>query len=294
MDLTQALTAAGAPVDRWVSRVFASPYDAGTAFVAKNGFRNDDFTPYLYKTTDYGQTWTKIVANLPAGAINVVVQDRKNRSLLFVGTDVGVFVSIDGAATWTRFKSNLPTVSVQDLVIHPRENDLVLGTYGRGFWTGDISPLQDLTAETLSASVHLFDIKPKAHYGFSTQGMNYRLFGNKYIEVPNEPDAMIIDYWAKEASAKQERITITDIAGKQIAQLSDEVKAGLNRVQWGMTEVTAPPPGVAAGRGARAGGAGGGRGGGGGALVPPGDHLVTLEIGTDKETKVGKVRDRIW
>ncbi len=293
-DLTQALAAAGAPVDRWVSRVLASPHDPGTAFVSTNGFRNDDFTPYLYKTTDYGQTWTKITANLPPGAVNVVVQDRKNKNLLFIGTDMGVFVSIDGAATWTRFRSNLPTVSVQDLLIHPREDDLVLGTYGRGFWTGDISPLEDLTPETLAENVHLFDIKPKAHYGFSTQGMNYRLFGNKYIEVPNEPDAMMINYWAKNASTTPARITITDIAGKQIAQLTGEVKAGLNRVPWGMTEMTAPPPGGAPGRGARAGGGGGGPGGGGGALVPPGDYLVTLEIGTDKQTRVGKVRDRIW
>jgi len=293
-DLTQPLAAAGAPVDRWVSRVFASPHDAGTAFVSKNGFRNDDFTPYLFKTTDYGQTWTKITANLPSGAVNVVVQDRKNKNLLFIGTDMGVFVSIDGAASWTRFKSNLPTVAVHDLLIHPRESDLVLGTYGRGFWTGDISPLQDLTPETLTANVHLFDIKPKAHYGFSTQGMNYRLFGNKYIEVPNEPDAMMINYWAKVASATPARITIADISGKQVAELTGEVKAGLNRVPWGMTEVTAPPPGAAAGRGARAGGAGGGRGGGGGVLVPPGDYLVTLEIGSDKLTKVGKVRERIW
>src|SRR5579864_68780 len=293
-DLTQPLAAAGAPVDRWVSRVFASPHDAGTAFVSKNGFRNDDFTPFLFKTTDYGQTWTKITANLPSGAVNVVVQDRKNKNLLFIGTDMGVFVSIDGAASWTRFKSNLPTVAVHDLLIHPRESDLVLGTYGRGFWTGDISPLQDLTPETLTANVHLFDIKPKAHYGFSTQGMNYRLFGNKYIEVPNEPDAMMINYWAKVASATPARITIADISGKQVAELTGEVKAGLNRVPWGMTEVTAPPPGAAAGRGARAGGAGGGRGGGGGVLVPPGDYLVTLEIGSDKLTKVGKVRERIW
>jgi photosystem II stability/assembly factor-like uncharacterized protein len=301
-DLTQALTAAGAPVDRWVSRVFASPHDPGTAFVSKNGFRNDDFTPYLYETTDYGQTWTKITANLPTGAINVVVQDRKNKNLLFIGTDMGVFVSIDGAASWTRFTSNLPTVAVHDLLIHPRENDLVLGTYGRGFWTGDISPLQDLTPETLTQSVHLFDIEPKAHYGFSAQGMNYRLFGNKYIEIPNEPDAMMINFWSKDAVASGARITITDIVGKQIAQLPSTqfpptpVHPGLNRVQWNMTEMPAgPPAGGAAGRGARAGGAGGGgRGSGGGTIVPAGDYLVTLEIGSEKQTKVGKVRERIW
>jgi hypothetical protein len=112
--------------------------------------------------------------------------------------------------------------------------------------------------------------------------------------VPNEPDAMMINYWAKAASSTSARITITDIAGKQIAQLTGEVKAGLNRVPWNMTEMTTPPPGAAAGRGARGGGAGGGRGGGGGPLVAPGDYLVTLEIGGDKQTKVGKVRERIW
>ncbi|MCX6545935.1 MAG: hypothetical protein NTV05_16180 [Acidobacteria bacterium] len=292
-DLTPALTAAGAPADRWVSRVLASPHDAGTAFVAKNGFRNDDFMPYLYKTTDYGHTWTAISANLPTGAVNVIVQDRKNRNLLFVGTDIGVFVSIDGAATWIRFTSNLPTVAVHDLLIHPREHDLVLGTYGRGFWTGDISPLQDLTPATLAQSVHLFDIEPRAHYGFGSQGMNYRLFGDRYIEVPNEPDAMTINFWAKEASTAPATITITDISGRLVAQLPPTpVRAGLNRLRWGMNETAAAPAGGAPGRGARAGG-GGGRGGGG-ALVPPGDYLVTLEIGADKQTTIGKVRERIW
>ena len=94
-DVTPALVAAGAPVDRWVSRVFASPFDANTAFVSKTGYRNDDFAPYLYRTTDGGKTWTSISANLPKAGINVVVQDRKNKNLLVVGNDVGVFVSID-------------------------------------------------------------------------------------------------------------------------------------------------------------------------------------------------------
>ena len=145
-DLTPALVAAKAPADRWVSRVFASPHDPAVAFVAKNGFRNDDFAPYLYRTTDYGKTWTSISANLPNAPINVVVQDRKNKQLLFVGNDVGVFVSIDGGERWSALKANLPTVAVHDLTIHPRENDLVIATYGRALWTGDITPLQELTA----------------------------------------------------------------------------------------------------------------------------------------------------
>ena len=256
-ELTPSISAAGGPADRWVSRVFASTHDAGTAFVSQNGYRFDDFSPYVYMTTDFGQTWKSIVSDLPAGAVNVVVQDHKNRNLLFVGTDIGVFVSIDMGGSWTRLKANLPTVAVHDLVIHSRENDLVLGTYGRGFWVGDISPLQDLSAQTLAEPLHLFDIEPKAHYGFSDQGMNYHLFGDKYIEVPNEYDGMVINYWSREAVATGARVTITDASGRQVALLQGQVRAGLTRVQWNMTETlaAAAPP---AGRGGRGGGRGGG------------------------------------
>jgi photosystem II stability/assembly factor-like uncharacterized protein len=286
-ELTPSIAAAGGPADRWVSRVFASTHDAGTAFVSKNGFRFDDFSPYLYMTTDFGQTWKSIVSDLPAGAVNVVVQDRKNKNLLFVGTDIGVFVSIDMGGSWTRLKANLPTVAVHDLVIHPRENDLVLGTYGRGFWVGDISPLQDLSAQTFAEPLHLFDIEPKAHYGFSDQGMNYHLFGDKYIEVPNEYDGMVINYWSREAVATGARVTITDASGRQVAQLQGQVRAGLNRVQWNLTETVAAA-GPPTGRGGR----GGGRGGG--PLVAAGDYRVTLEVGDARLTKPAKVRERIW
>ena len=158
-DATPALVAAGAPVDWAVSRVFASPHDAATAFVSKSGFRHDDFRPQLFKTTDLGKSWTRISGNLPNEPINVVVQDRKNRNLLIVGTDQAVHVSIDGGASWSRLKANLPTVAFHDLTIHPRENDLVMGTYGRAVWVGDITPLQDLSPATLDKTAHLFDYR---------------------------------------------------------------------------------------------------------------------------------------
>ncbi len=286
-DVTPALVAAGAPVDRWVSRVFASPFDADTAFVAKNGYRFDDFTPYLYRTTDGGKTWTSISANLPKASINVVVQDRKNKNLLIVGNDIGVFVSIDTGASWTRLKANLPTVAVHDLLIHPREGDLVLGTYGRGFWTGDITPLQELTPEVLDQNVHFFDIEPRARYSFSGQGMNYHLFGSKYIEVLNERDALTFNYYLKAADSAGAHVTITDVAGKPIAQLTGPGRAGLNRIEWPMQIMTggAAPP---AGRGG-----GGGRGGQVGPPAPIGDYIVTLEAGGEKLTKIGRIRERI-
>jgi hypothetical protein len=117
--------------------------------------------------------------------------------------------------------------------------------------------------------------------------MNYHLFGDKYIEVPNEYDGMVINYWSREAVATGARVAITDASGRQVAQLQGQVRVGLNRVQWNMTETlaTAAPP---AGRGGR----GGGRGGG--PLVAAGDYRVTLEVGDARLTKPAKVRERIW
>jgi photosystem II stability/assembly factor-like uncharacterized protein len=277
-DLTPALVAAGAPADRWVSRVFPSPYDPAVAFVSKNGFRNDDFAPYLYRTADYGRTWTSLVGNLPQAPINVVVQDRKNRNLLFVGNDLGVFVSIDAGSHWSPLKGNLPTVPVQDLTIHPRENDLVLGTYGRAFWVGDITPLQELSAAVLDEPAHLFDVEPRAHYGFGTQGMNYNLFGDAFIEVPNEPEAFAINYLLK-ADAGHAAITVTDRTGKVVRQLDGPAKSGFNRALVPIS-----------GRGGR------GRGGRGAAPVEPlavGDYTVTLDVDGQKLTKKATVRARI-
>jgi photosystem II stability/assembly factor-like uncharacterized protein len=277
-DITPALSAAGAPADRWVSRVFASPHDAGTAFVSKNGFRNDDFSPYLYRTTDYGQTWTSIAIGLPKAPINVVLQDRTRADLLLVGNDLGVFVSIDGGGHWTQMKANLPTIPVQDLTIHPRENDLVLGTYGRAFWVGDITPLQELTADVLDETAHLFDIEPRARYRFSNQGMNYHLFGDKYLEVPNEPEALVINYYLK-ADAADAKITVSDMHGKALRELTGPAKQGLNRALVPL-----------------AGSRGRGRGGRTEPAVAPldtGDYMVTVDVAGQKLTKPAKVRPRL-
>jgi photosystem II stability/assembly factor-like uncharacterized protein len=282
-DLTPALTAGGANPERWVSRVFASPHDAATAFVSKSGFRNDDFAPYLYRTTDFGKTWTAIAGNLPRAPINVVVQDRKNRNLLVIGNDVGVFFSVDGGPAQTQFKANLPAVAVHDLTIHPRENDLVIGTYGRALWTGDIAPLQELSADVLTKDAYLFDIEPKARYGFSTQGMNYHLFGDKFLEVPNEPEGVVVNYFVK-ADAANARLRITDPAGRPIREVQGPARAGLNRVIV---------PFAAGGGGQRGRGAPGGAGAGASAALTVGDYVVTLDVAGQALTKQARVRERI-
>jgi hypothetical protein len=288
-DLTPAVVRAGAPADRWVSRVFASPHSAGTAFMSKTGFRNDDFKAYLYRTTDYGATWTSIAGDLPSYAINVVVQDKKNANLLYVGNDRGVWVSIDAGAHGTRLQANLPAVAVHDLTIHPRENDLVIGTYGRGLWTGDVSFLPEMSPDLLAQNAHLFNIEPKARYGFGSQGMNYQLYGDRFLSVPNEPEAIVINYYLKADQPAGAKITVTDATGRVMRQLDGPGKAGMNRVLWSLAG--------GGGRGGAGGGgaAGGGRGGAAGPAIPAtvGDYTVTVEVAGEKLSKPAKVRERI-
>ena len=289
-DRTAVLDTAGGPADRWVSRVFASPHAAGTAFVAKNGFRNDDFRPFLFVTTDFGATWTSIDEGLPDAPLNVVVQDVDNADLLVVGNDLGVWVSIDRGGSWARLRANLPTVPVHDLAIHPRESDLVLGTYGRGIFIGDITPLRQLTPAILADDFHLFDIEPRPYYGFRALG-NFHLFGNKYIEVPNEPDGLVITYYLRSAQAGGARVTINDISGEQVAFLEGPSEAGLNRTLWNMR------PGGDGGRGGGSGRGGGGRGAfrgrGGAPTLPPGEYRITVEVAGQQRSTVGRIRERI-
>ncbi len=278
-NVTSALSAAGASADRWVSRVFASPHDASVAFVSKNGFRNDDFTPYLYRTADGGQTWSSIAGDLPRSPINVVVQDRTNAHVLLVGNDLGVYVSIDDGQHWTRLVANLPTVAVHDLTIHPRENDLLLGTYGRSLWVGDVSPLRELTPELLNKSAHLFDIEPKARYNFGTQGMNYRLFGDRFLSVPNEQEGVTVQYYVR-SDSDSALITLADANGRPLRQSAGPARRGLNRVVIPFGNVLR-----------------GGAGGRGGApAVAPlgvGSYVVTLKVAGETLSKSAVVRERI-
>jgi len=282
LDRTAKIAAAGGPANFWVSRVFPSPADAGTCFVTKTGWRLDDYRPAIVKTTDFGETWTSIAGNLPVDKpINVVVQDRKNPNLLFVGTEWGVYLTLDGGRTWMMLKAGLPPVRIMDMVIHPRENDLVVATYGRGVWVADISALQELTADTLAAGVYLFDIEPRVQRIYGGIG-NYQLLGDSHLFSPNEPNAVIINYYLKEKAAGPVKIIVADPYGKAIAEIVGKGEAGLNRVSWGMRPQL---PGQAGARGA-------GMMGGGGGMVEPGEYVVTLEADGQKLTKKSIIRYR--
>jgi len=282
LDRTARLAAAGAPEDFWVSRVFASPHDAGTAFVAKTGLRFDAFKPYLFKTADYGETWTPIMGDLPAKDVNVVVQDRRAANLLFAGTDQGVYVTIDGGARWLPFKNNMPWVKVTDLAIHPRESDLVVATYGRGLWIVNITAFREFSEETLAKDAVLFDIRPMAQRVLGGVG-NYRLIGDSHLFAPNEPDAVTIRYYLKAAAKAKPKVTVTDPYGTVLRELAGGGEAGINTVLWDMR---AMKPGAPGGR------RGGGPGFGGGSLVDPGEYVVTVDVDGTKLVKKAVVTKR--
>jgi photosystem II stability/assembly factor-like uncharacterized protein len=134
---------------RWVSRVEASRAAEGTVYLAQNGKRHDDFTPYLWKSTDHGANWTSIVANIPSGPINVVREDPKDPNILYVGTDLGVYATTDGGARWEALAKDLPTTFVHDLVVHPRDGILVAATHGRGMFALDVEPIRGFNVEAI-------------------------------------------------------------------------------------------------------------------------------------------------
>ena len=214
----------------WVSRVEASHHYPGTAYVSYTGYRRDDFRPFVYKTTDYGETWTSIAANLPDEPINVIREDHKNPNLLFVGTELAVYVSIDGGNKWHRMKGDMPTQPVHDLKIHPRENDLVVGTHGRGIFITDISPLQELTPEVLASDVHLFDIE----YGMRWIDNDRRVSSSSNYDGESEPSAVIISYYLKGEAFEAPTIEVYRGA-RLIAEIEGSNEVGLNSVQWDMT-----------------------------------------------------------
>ncbi len=263
-DATAAIEQAGGPRDAWVSRVLASSHAAGTAYVAKNGFREDDFAPHLFRTTDYGATWTSIGRGLPHQPINVVWQDRVNPRLLFAGNDKGVWVSIDEGARWVRMQGNMPNVPVHDLLVHPRERDLIVGTYGRGIYVTDVSALQQIDDKTLAEDVYFFDIEARTPFQTSGWG-NYDFYGDRYVTTPNEPNAITIGYYLREGRARKVSVSIAGLSGQALRTLTGTSEQGFNAVRWDMRDSS-------------------------GAAQPPGDYVVALDVDGRKIVKTATIR----
>jgi photosystem II stability/assembly factor-like uncharacterized protein len=268
LDRTAALTKAGVPEEYYVARVFASFHEPGRAYVVKTGFQYDNFVPYVFKTEDYGKTWTNISGNLPQGIVYVLVEDRKNPDLLFIGRDFDVRVTLDRGKKWFPFRNNMPTVSVFDLVIHPRENDLIAATHGRGIFMTDITPLQQIDENILGEDVFLFAIEPKIQWQYRIRG---GLFGQKRFNVPNERLGVPIIYYLKSGDRREVEISVKDVLGKTVRTLKAKGGPGLNQVLWDMrgeaSESQAGQTGRRFGRDGR------------GPLLPPGGYLVELKVG---------------
>lgn len=151
------------PKELWVSRVAASKHERGRVYASLNGYRWDDFRPYLYVSEDYGATWKDISGNIPASPINAILEDPENENLLFVGTDNGLYVSFNRGKSWEVFQNGMPNVAVHDLVIQQEAKHLLVGTHGRSIYKTDISDLQQLTPEILNKDLYVFDAKNIKH-----------------------------------------------------------------------------------------------------------------------------------
>lgn len=215
----------------WVTRVHPSNHVEGRAYVTYSGLRRDDFRPFLYKTNDFGQTWQSISTNLPNESINVIREDFINPNLLFVGTDKAIYTSLDGGHHWTKMKNNMPTIAIHDLVIHPREKDLVVGTHGRSLFIADVSPLQELTPDILKKDIHFFKIDPKVQWKMTSQPA----VSAQNFEGENEPFGLTFNYYINDTT--KQKITFKIYKGDTlINELTGPNTVGINSVQWGMTK----------------------------------------------------------
>ena len=277
-----------------ISQIEASPFEAGTAYVAVDRHQNDDLRPYIYKTSDYGQTWTKLGNGIPEGSfVRAVREDPKKRGLLYAGTENGVYVSFNGGADWRSLKLNLPTTPVHDLVI--KDNDLVVATHGRAFWIlDDVSPLRQFSDDVAKKDVHLYTPGPayRIQAGAAAERHPSKLTGQ------NPPAGAIIYYSLKDApkTGTETKLEILDASGKVIRRYSsaeiepleepldpDEKKpekeikpdAGLNRFVWDLRyEEAHRVPGYYLweyGAGAR------------GPVAAPGQYQVRLTVGSESQ-----------
>ncbi len=227
-----------------VSHVEPSHRDAGTCYVSFDRHMLDDYLPHLFKTSDFGQTWSNITTGLPEDAyIWVVREDPRNSDILYAGTEIGPFISWNSGENWERFHlKNCPNVAVHDILVHPRENDLILGTHGRGIWIlDDITPLQALTPEILAQPAFLFDIRPAIRFSVRLSRTD---IGNKEFRGDNPPYGALITYYLK-ASPKTEspvKVEILDSGGMVIRELSEiPHDIGINRTPWDLRR-TGPTP----------------------------------------------------
>ena len=224
------------------------------------GYRVDDFRPFAFVTHDGGRHWQEITANLPQGPINVIKEDPRSREVLYVGTEFGVFVSLNAGDDWHALRQGIPRVAVHDLLIHPRDRDLVVGTHGRGiFIMDDVTPLQELAAMKADSAAHLFSLREAVAYrSTGTQSIS----GDRPVRTPNPPSGAVISYFLKSSQKKEAvKLSILNSEFEPVTTLPAEVEAGFHRLAWGLRATAgrrfAPP-------------------------VEPGTYYVELQVGDQR------------
>jgi hypothetical protein len=273
----------GLPAEAWIQNIEASPTEAGTAFLVSDNHRMDDFTPHVWETTDYGQSWRDLSAGLPQDDYaKVIRQHPANPNLLFLGMDRGLFASLDRGRSWVDIRNNLPRVSVRGIKIQPQYNDLVIGTHGVGAWILDnVQPLVEL-ADAMQKDVHLFDIREATDWESWNRDSS---LGRSTFQGQNPREGAYIDFYLAEAPARGSggvSIRITDSQGRLVRELPNvQATAGVNRAIWTLAWAGATPV---------PGGGGGGRGGGSGAPVAPGTYTATLSAHGQELSKSFHVR----
>jgi hypothetical protein len=301
-----------------IERIEPSHFDPATAYVALDNHRNDDFAPYLYKTTDYGKTWTNVTANLPAsGNINALREDLVNPDLLFVGTEFGMFVSTDGAKSWQRFMNGMPTVRVDDILIHPRDRDLIVGTHGRSIWImDDITPLEQMK-KMEGKDLYLFEPRSAVEWKDDIQAQRH--VDNRDFVGENPQGGTAIHIYSKSDLGKA-KVEFLE-KDKVVSTMDVEIKTGLNSYQWNMRgpvpanapnprrnfperpmvpndladwNKPAPPEPAEVPFAAGGGGFGGFRRGPQGPLLAPGTYMIRLTVGGQTLTSSVDVLEDTW
>ena len=233
----------GMPQGNWISWVEASRYNPAVAYVTDDRHASGDMQPYLYRTADYGRTWQRLVGpGTPGvrGYVHVIKEDRLNPNILYLGTEFGLFVSLNGGQSWAQFKpNNFPDgVAVRDIAIQDRDDDIVLATHGRGIWiVDDVSPLRALSEPVLASTIALIPARPAEQ---RIEGSGGWAEGNATFYGDNPPDGAVITYYQKARHViGRMKLEILDASGKVVDELPTSKRRGLNRVVWSMR--TKPP-----------------------------------------------------